>query len=236
MTQDSHDFELATPADAEPEYVPLPVFEPAGGTYAVSGGRARRQTSRRRGLGALLILGLLLLATLVVVQARATWPPFSVPLTAPEAGPAPAWLVNRPFSAGLSPDLSPQCARGGCHFTSASGLDLAGMRALVGRPFTVEGMRIFDSYGQLRGVAIYVDDIHADELTIDAVWVPRAPARWDAERTLLTGGAPASRWVLHTASGVWLVQAVAWGCGGDQEWPTLTGLAVHRVQAARLNL
>ena len=236
MTQDSHDFAWAIPDGAEPEYVPLPVFEPAGGMSAVSGGRRRRQSSRLRGLGALLILGLVVLATMVVVQARATWPPFSLPLTAPEAGPAPAWLVNRPFSAGLSPDLSPQCDRGGCHFTSASGLDLAGMRALVGGRFTVAGMRVSDSYGRLRGVAIYVDDVYADELTIDAVWVPRAPARWDGERTLLTGGAPASRWVLHTASGVWLVQAVAWGCGGGREWPTLTGLAVHRVHAARLSL
>jgi hypothetical protein len=155
---------------------------------------------------------------------------------APIAAGAPAWLVNRPFSAGLSPDLAPQCVTGSCRFALASGADLAAMRSLVGGSCVVHGMRVFDPAGALRGVALFVSDDQADELVVDAVWVPRAPARWDGARAYLTGGAQASRWVLHAASGVWLVQSVAWGCPGGPELATLTGIAAHRVLPARLHL
>jgi hypothetical protein len=236
VTQDGHDFQWLIPDDVEPQYVPAPTVEPVGGFMRI--GQCQHGSTPAGHLRALIVLSVLgavlatMLAMLVVQRSTIAGRPVQ-----PGAASAPAWLSNRPFRDGLSPDLAPQCIAGGCRFRVASSHDLTAMRSLLGGRFVVRGMRVFDSFGELRGLAVYVYDDQADELIIDAVWVPAAPARWDGARAMPTGAARASRWVLHAADGVWVVQATSLtACGGGREWPELTALATHRIHAAQLNL
>lgn len=236
MTKDGHDFQRLIPDDVEPQYVLAPTVEPGGGFLPVR--QCRRgwtPAGQRRALIVLLVLGAVFAAILPMLGVQRST--IAGRPVQPGAVSAPAWLSNRPFREGLSPDLAPQCVAGGCRFRVASSLDLTAMRSLVGGRFVVRGMRVFDSFGELRGLAVYVYDDQADELIIDAVWVPAAPARWAGAQAIPTGAARASRWVLHAANGVWVVQATSLtACSRAREWLKLTALATHRIHAAQLNL
>jgi hypothetical protein len=122
-TQGGHGSEWLSPDDAEPRYVPQPVPTSADG-FAPSGPgerRARGATRKRHGIAAVLMIGIVVVAAVVaVLGARTVRISVAGRPLAPIAAGAPAWLVNRPFSAGLSPDLAPQCVTGGCRFALAS--------------------------------------------------------------------------------------------------------------------
>lgn len=183
----------------------------------------------RRPLSALVLLGVLLLAA-VVMHGQPADPP----------APAPTWLVNRPIGAALSPFMAADCHRGHCRADRASGPDLNGIRGLVASAVAVGGLRILNAHHQLRGAAVWAMDRDGDQVSVNAVRVSQAPAGWDGQTETLADGSKVSRWVLRTKSGIWLAEANANAssdCGGDDpEANVLWDIALNRVQPTQLHL
>jgi hypothetical protein len=180
-------------------------------------------------LWALVMLGVLVLAAVVVLDRSANHP-----------APAPAWLANRPIGAALSPYMAAECRQRHCHANSASAQDLNVVRGLLDPSAVVEGLRVHDAHDQLRGVRVWAMDADADQVSINAVLVGQPPAGWDGQAATLGDDSWVSRWVLHTRSGTWLAEAKSTSnpCadGNSTELAVLTGIALTRVRAAELHL
>jgi hypothetical protein len=119
----------------------------------------------------------------------------------------------------------------------ASEADLRPMTATVDTVYSAGGVKVVDQRGRLRGLSVRVEDADLNVLSVEAVRVHSAPARWHVP--LFTRGAgETSRSVLHSKRGVWLLEVTVWqGCGGDgYEYWRLHDLADSGVRAAQLNL
>jgi hypothetical protein len=235
VPQSGHGIEWLVPDDDGDSPPPVQACDAGGGLSHALGRRWWHAPSPllRRPLWALLLLGVLVLATVVVLNGRSPDP----------LSPAPGWLVHRPIGAALSPFMTGDCGHGDCSADWASERDLHGIRGLVGTGVAVGGIRVFNAHHQLRGVSVWARDAQGDQVYVNAVRVSTPAAGWDGQTAILDDGSLVSRWVLHTSSGIWLAEADAGtGCdgsapdGGGPEAPAFFDITVNRLQPAQLHL
>jgi hypothetical protein len=171
------------------------------------------------------IIGSVLLAVLLVRTVGREW----------SSPPPPAAVAALSFQSSLIPTMATECAQGGCANETASDQDLASLRRYLGATFRIQGHRVRDHHGVLRGLSTTAQDAAGDDLQLAAVSTPSAPAHW--ARTIDDGTAQVSRTILRTSQGLWLVESraeVAPWCDGVV--PPLWNLAMSGVNADQLHI
>jgi hypothetical protein len=171
------------------------------------------------------IIGAVMLAVLLVRTVSREGPP----------QPPPAAVVRLSFQSSLMPTMATECAHSGCTDETASDQDLASLRRFLGATFRIQGNRVRDHHGVLRGLSANAQDGAGDDLRLSAVSTPSAPAHW--VRTINYGTARISRTTLRTTQGLWLVESraeVAPWCNGVV--PPLWNLAVAGANADQLHI
>ena len=170
------------------------------------------------------ITGAVLLAVLVVHTVSRERP-----------SPPPPAVAALSFQFSLMPSMASECAHGGCTNETASDQDLASLRRFLGATFRIQGHRVRDHHGVLRGLSATAHDGAGDDLELAAVSTPSVPAHW--ARTIDDGTAQVSRTILRSTQGLWLVESraeVAPWCDGVV--PPLWNLATSGANADQLHI
>ena len=186
----------------------------------------RRILPRRLRLLQAAAVGIIGAVLLAVVLAR----------TVSREGPSPLPPVaGLSFQSSLMPTMASECAHGGCTNATASDQDLANLRRFLGATFRIQGSRVRDGHGVLRGLSASAHDGAGDDLELAAVSPPAVPAHW--ARTIDYGTARVSRTTLRTTQGLWLVESraeVAPWCDGVV--PPLWNLAMSGANVDQLHI
>jgi hypothetical protein len=172
------------------------------------------------------IIGAVLLAVLLVR---------TVGRQGPSPSPPPV-VAGLSFLSSLMPTMASECAHGGCTNEAASDEDLASLRLFLGATFRIQGDRVHDRHGVLRGLSASGQDGAGSYLQLAAVSTPSVPPHWactgvDDKTGQLT------RTILRTTRGLWLVESradVAPWCGGVR--PPLWNLAESGANADQLHI
>jgi hypothetical protein len=114
------------------------------------------------------LVGAALLASFLVRAASK-----HVPSNAP-----PAAVVGLSFRSGLVPTMASECAGNACRSSAATDEDLDRLRESFGPTYVVDGDRIRDRHGVLRGLSASIRDGRGDDVQLRAIWSPSAPAHW----------------------------------------------------------
>jgi hypothetical protein len=171
------------------------------------------------------ILGAVLLAVLAVRTVNQEGPSL----------PPPAAVAGLSILSSLMPTMASECAHGGCTNEAASDEDLASLRRFLGATFWIQGARVRDRHGVLRGLSASAQDGAGDDLELAAVSTPSVPAHW--ARAIDDATAQVNRRILRTTQGLWLVEyraeVVPW-CDGVV--PPLWNLAWAGANADQLHI
>jgi hypothetical protein len=135
------------------------------------------------------ILGAVLLAVLAVRTVNQEGPSL----------PPPAAVAGLSILSSLMPTMASECAHGGCTNEAASDEDLASLRRFLGATFWIQGARVRDRHGVLRGLSASAQDGAGDDLELAAVSTPSVPAHW--ARTIDDATAQVNRRILRTTQG-----------------------------------
>jgi hypothetical protein len=172
------------------------------------------------------IIGAVLLAVLLVRTVNREGPSLS----------PPAAVAGLSFQSSLIPTMAPECAHGRCTNEAASDEDLASLRLFLGATFRIQGNRVHDRHGVLRGLSTSGQDGAGDYLQLAAVSTPSVPAHWAGTGVDDRTG-QVTRTILRTTQGLWLVESradVAPWCGGVR--PPLWNLAESGANADQLHI
>jgi hypothetical protein len=187
--------------------------------------RMRPRHRRLMQVAAIGIIGTVLLSVLLVRTVSGEGPFL----------PPPAAVAGLSFQSFLMPTMASECMHGGCTNEAASDQDLASLRRFLGATFWIQGDRVRDRHGMLRGLAASAQDGAGDDLELSAISTPSVPAHW--ARTIDDGTARVSRTTLRTTEGLWLVESraeVAPWCDGVV--PPLWNLARSGANADQLHI
>ena len=147
----------------------------------------------------------------------------------------PTAVVGLSFRSALVPTMASECAKNACTSNAATDEDLASLREFFGPTYLVHGDRIRDRHGVLRGLSASIRDSRGDNVQVRAIWSPSAPALWTGTAGL-DGTTLATRTLLQTRQGVWLVESRAVSPHCDGVTAPLWGLAEIGADAAQLHL
>jgi hypothetical protein len=147
----------------------------------------------------------------------------------------PTAVVGLSFRSALVPTMASECAKNACTSNAATDEDLASLREFFGPTYLVRGDRIHDRRGVLRGLSASIRDGRGDNVQLRAIWSPSVPAHWTGTAGL-DGTTLATRTLLQTRQGVWLVESRAVSPHCDGVTAPLWGLAEIGADAAQLHL
>jgi hypothetical protein len=147
----------------------------------------------------------------------------------------PTAVVGLSFRSALVPTMASECAKNACTSNAATDEDLTSLREFFGPTYLVRGDRIHDRRGVLRGLSASIRDGRGDNVQLRAIWSPSAPAHWTGTAGL-DGTTLATRTLLQTRQGVWLVESRAVSPHCDGVTAPLWGLAEIGADAAQLHL
>jgi hypothetical protein len=147
----------------------------------------------------------------------------------------PAAVVGLSFRSALMPTMASECARNACKSAAASGEDLASLRKFFGATYVIQGDRIRDRHGVLRGLSSSVRDGRGDDVQLRAIRSPSAPVHWTGMAGL-DGITVVTRTTVQTSQGLWLVESRAVSPICDGVTGPLWGLAEIGADAAQLHL